>query len=219
VTVPAAVVAPPTATLMSVNAIVSQQVMDQLGIKTRAAGVYFDTTRMPTAAEEKKADDAVAALGVASPLTVERGYQSQTFAGLLALSIVATVVTLGAAAVATGLAITDAQADLETLVAVGARPRVRRSLAGAQAAATAGLGALLGALFGLVPAAGLVEARARGLATAAEQATGHVVTRVPAYLSIPWSFLLLVVLALPVLAAAGASGLTRSRIVLGRRRA
>jgi hypothetical protein len=39
-----------------------------------------------------------------------------------------------------------------------------------------------------------------------------------AYLTVPWLFLALVVLAPPVLAAGGASGLTRSRIVMLRRR-
>lgn len=218
VTVPAALVAPPT-TVMTQTVIVAPTVLEKLGVHPQPATVYFDTTRMPTAAEEQKADDAAGSLGLYSRLYVERGYQSNTFVGLLALSVIATIVTLGAAAVATGLAITDAQGDLETLVAVGARPRVRRSLAGAQAAVTAGLGALLGALFGLVPAAGLIEARAHAVETAATQAAGRAVGGMPSYLSIPWSFLAVVVLALPVLAAVGASGLTRSRIVLGRRRA
>ena len=68
---------------------------------------------------------------------------------------------LGTRAAATGLAITDAQA-----------------------AVTAGLGAVLGAVFGLLPAAGLVEAKARQIASEpgnmlAEQVTQFDAVAVP----------------------------------------
>ncbi|NUR61525.1 MAG: hypothetical protein HOV87_23130 [Catenulispora sp.] len=80
---------------------------------------------MPTRAEQKQADDIAAAAGVQQSFYVERGYQGQTWIGLLALAAVAGVVMLGAAAVATGLAITDAQNDLETLAAAGAAGMTR----------------------------------------------------------------------------------------------
>ncbi len=52
---------------------------------------------------------------------VERGYRDAYGIGLLALLIASTVVTLGAAGVATGLGQADARADLATLAAVGPR--------------------------------------------------------------------------------------------------
>ena len=97
--------------------------------------------------------------GTTALLKVERGYQGGDDTTMLALAAVAAFVTLGAAAISTGLAITDGQADLETLAAVGARPRVRRTLAGSQASITAAMGAVLGSATGLVPAVAVVEAR------------------------------------------------------------
>ncbi|GAA1966765.1 hypothetical protein GCM10009838_25740 [Catenulispora subtropica] len=197
-----------------VMAIVAPGALDKLGVKPSPQAVVFENTRVPTEAEEKKADDLAAAAGITQSFYVERGYQGQTWVGLLALAGVAGVVMLGAAAVATGLAITDAQSDLETLAAVGARPRVRRALAGSQAAATAGLGALLGGLFGLLPAVGLLEVKHSSetkFAPFGAQAG-------PAQLAVPWLFLLLVIVALPALAAFGAAGMTRSRITMRQRR-
>jgi putative ABC transport system permease protein len=218
VTLPAAVV--PMAKT-STTALVAPGVLDKLGVKFAPMSVMFDTTRMPTAAEEQKANDAAASLGINNWVVVERGYQSNTFIGLLALAAVAGIITLGAAAVATGLAIADAQADLETLAAVGARPRVRRTLAGSQAAVTAGLGAVLGCAFGLVPAIGIIEAQSHGFARAVYVSVGPYTHRFqpgPTYLTVPWLFLGITILALPALAALGASVFTRSKIELTRRR-
>jgi putative ABC transport system permease protein len=133
---------------------------------------------------------------------------------MLALAAVAGMVMLGAAAVATGLAITDAQADLQTLAAVGARPRVRRLLAGSQAAVTAGLGAVLGAAFGLLPAVGVIEAKAQQIASDPNNLLNAEQTQ----FAPPWMYLGVVIVALPMLAAVGAAGFTRSRIEMRRRR-
>ncbi|MFL6116268.1 MAG: FtsX-like permease family protein [Catenulispora sp.] len=210
-TLPAAVIDAPD---VWVRAIVAPGALAGLGITFTPQSIIFDTTRLPTAAEQKEADDLAGAAGISWNFYVERGYQEQTWVGLLALAAVAGVVMLGAAAVATGLAITDAQGDLETLSAVGARPRVRRALAGSQAATTAGLGALLGALFGLLPAIGLLEAMHR--ARTKDLVFGPAAEA--AQLAVPWLFLALVVLALPMLAAVGAAGMTRSRITMRLRR-
>ncbi|OLE20248.1 MAG: hypothetical protein AUG49_25655 [Catenulispora sp. 13_1_20CM_3_70_7] len=210
-TLPAVVVDAPT---VRIQAIVAPGALDKLGVTFTPQAIIFDTKRTPTASEQKEADDLASAAGVYQSFYVERGYQDQTWIGLLALAGVAGVVMLGAAAVATGLAITDAQGDLETLSAVGARPRVRRALAGSQAATTAGLGALLGALFGLLPAIGLLEAMHR--ARAKDLVMGPAAEA--AQLAVPWLFLVLVVLALPMLAAVGAAGMTRSRITMRLRR-
>jgi len=210
-TLPAALVGSPRG---DISAVVAPGALDRLGVKFTPMALLFDTTRTPTSEEETSADSLVGASGIEQRFYVERGYQSQTWAGLLALGAVAGVVMLGAAAVATGLAITDAQSDLETLAAVGARPRVRRLLAGSQAAVTAGLGAVLGAAFGLLPAAGIIEAKAQQIASQ----PGNLLARQETQFAPPWLYLAAVVVALPLLAAAGAAGFTRSRIEMRRRR-
>jgi putative ABC transport system permease protein len=198
-----------------VTVVVAPGTLDKDGVTFTPFSLLIDTTRMPTAQEEKRADDLVSEAGIQTAFQVERGYQSQTWVGVLALAVVAAVVMLGAAAVATGLAITDAQADLETLAAVGARPRVRRLLAGSQAAVTAGMGAILGAAFGLLPAVGLIEAGSQQIASV----PGNTLAAEQTQFAVPWLYLGIVVVALPVLAAAGAATFTRSRIEMRRRRA
>ena len=91
-------------------------------------------------------------------LSVERGYDSEYGLGLLALVAGAGVITLGAAGIATGLAQADARADHATLAAVGAAPRLRRTLAAAQALSISGLGTALGVAAGFVPAVALIAA-------------------------------------------------------------
>jgi putative ABC transport system permease protein len=210
-TLPAAFVDSPR---WEVSAVVAPNALDKLGVRFLPMTLLFDTTRMPTAAEEQQADNLVGAAGIEQRFYVERGYQSQTWVGVLALAFVAGAVMLGAAAVATGLAITDAQADLETLAAVGARPRVRRLLAGSQAAVTAGLGAVLGAAFGLLPGVGLVEAKAQQIA----QDPNNLLAAQKTQFAPPWLYLGVLIVALPLLAAVGAAGFTRSRIEMRRRR-
>ncbi|MEY9928783.1 putative ABC transport system permease protein [Catenulispora sp. GP43] len=210
-TLPAAFVDSPR---WDVSVVVAPGTLSKLGVTFTPMALLFDTTRMPTSQEEQHADNLVGAAGIQQRFYVERGYQSQTWVGLLALAAVAGVVMLGAAAVATGLAITDAQADLETLAAIGARPRVRRLLAGSQAAVTAGLGAVLGVAFGLLPAIGIIEAGAQQIAANPNNTLNAQQTQ----FAPPWLYLGAVVVALPVLAAVGAAGFTRSRIEMRRRR-
>jgi putative ABC transport system permease protein len=68
---------------------------------------------------------------------------------LTILAIVAGVVTLAAAALATGLAAADGRADLAALAALGTSPRMRRALSLSQAGVIAGLGSIIGTLAGL----------------------------------------------------------------------
>jgi putative ABC transport system permease protein len=82
--------------------------------------VLATTSRMPTVAEQ---DRLRAALGNRAAVYVERGPQPRSETRtLLLLAVVAGVITLGAAAIATGLAAADGRADLGTLAAVGASP-------------------------------------------------------------------------------------------------
>jgi putative ABC transport system permease protein len=209
-----------------VAALVPQSVADRFGLAYQPQMILFDTTRMPSADEEQRANAAVEALGATDIFYVEHGYQGSDNTIMLALAALAAFVTLGAAAVATGLALTDGQADLETLAAVGARPRVRRFLAGSQATLTATIGAVLGSATGLLPAVAIIEAKSHAfMRYAFEVRNGGRGSRPSAaavstssYLTIPWWFLVGTIVVLPLLAGAGAVLVTRSRVELRRRR-
>jgi putative ABC transport system permease protein len=161
--------------------------------------VFLDLDRLPTQAEEDAARDALNAAGITSELTVERGYVSEFGLGLLALVLGAGVITLGAAGIATGLAQADARADHATLAAVGADPRLRRSLAALQALVIAGIGTALGVAVGFLPAVALIGAIAS------------------LQLILPWVPLLALLVGVPLLAAGAAWLCTRSRLPMDRR--
>ncbi|MDQ1689636.1 MAG: putative transport system permease protein [Frankiaceae bacterium] len=164
------------------------------------SGIFIDTTRMPSQGEEDRARAALAGHSAAF-LNVERGPQPPHSGILLALLLGTTIVTLGAAGIATGLAAADGRADMATLSAIGAAPRTRRRLAGAQALTVAALGTVLGVAVGFVPAIAYIH-------------------RLPGYsIQVPWSTLLTLVVAVPLSAAVLAMGVTRSRLPLVRRAA
>ncbi len=208
-----------------VRALIPQSAADKYPVKYTPSMILFDTTRTPTRAEEERANAAAETLGTTALLKVERGYQGGQDAAMLALAAVAAFVTLGAAAIATGLAITDGQADLETLAAVGARPRVRRTLAGSQATITAVMGAVLGSATGLVPAVAIIEARSHSFVQSAVDARGGFgpfggprTVHAQSYLAIPWWFLTGTIVLVPILAGVGAALVTRSKVEIRRRR-
>ena len=156
-------------------------------------------TRPPSKSELKAAHEAIGALGVTQQVYVETGYHSDYGPGLLALVGGAALVTLLATGVATGLAQADARPDHATLAAVGATPRLRRRLAGAQSWSLALLGTFLGVIAGWCPQSALVWAR-------------------PDFdVVMPWRALTLTLLVVPALAGVGAFLLTRSRLPLDRR--
>ncbi|GFN05309.1 hypothetical protein Smic_38650 [Streptomyces microflavus] len=122
--------------------------------------------------------------------------------------------TLGAAAITTGLSKADAEADLTTLSAVGAPPGVRRSLTGFQCLVVALTGVLLGTAAGIVPAVALRltdlrEALADMRADPMESAYTPIV--------LPWETIALLAVVVPVLAGLLAAALTSSRLKLARR--
>lgn len=173
------------------------------------SGLVVRTTSMPTKAQENRARNAVETRGVESSLYVERGYVSNYGPGLIALAAVSALLTLGASAIATGLAAADGKADLATLAAVGATPGMRRRLAGSQSLVIAGLGTGLGVVAGLVPAIGLVRAMGAPVAGVARAR--------PFPLVIPWERLAVTGLVVPLVAGLAAVLLTRSRLPLVRR--
>ncbi|MFD5433568.1 FtsX-like permease family protein [Kitasatospora sp. NPDC127067] len=176
-----------------------------LGLAARPTGSVWLPATPPDRKAQQRAEAAAARLDRFSTLEVERGYQPKSDALTLALTGFAGLVVLGAAGIATGLAAADSRQDQATLAAVGAPPRIRRSMAGLQCTLIALLGALLGAVNGFVPAVGLLKSRAGGFGAK------------PALITAPWGELLLIVLLLPVVAGLLAALFTRSRIPLGRR--
>jgi putative ABC transport system permease protein len=125
------------------------------GLTTVPLGAFFSTDQMPSTEERQKLDAEIAKLGSNVELTVEQGWVDENGLVLLALTVFAGLVTIGAAGIATGLAQADAEADLKTLAAVGASPRVRRTLSGFQCGVVAAIGVVLGSAAGVLPAVGL----------------------------------------------------------------
>ncbi|MFF4380013.1 FtsX-like permease family protein [Kitasatospora sp. NPDC001547] len=179
--------------------------LPRLGLSTQPTGSVWLPATPPDRKAQQRAEAATGQLDRFARLQVERGYQPKSDALTLALTGFAALVVLGAAGIATGLAAADSRQDQATLAAVGAPPRIRRTMAGLQCMLIALLGALLGAVNGFVPAVGLLKSRAGGFGAK------------PALIAAPWGELLLIVLALPVLAGLLAALFTRSRVPLGRR--
>lgn len=161
---------------------------------------------------QKRAEQA--AQGVAPEgayVEVERGFEetfSIAFFALLGFGVVAVLV---GTMTATGLALSDARPDFSTLAAIGAAPRTRRRVAGAQAIVLATIGTLLGILVGFGPGVAAAwpltsnEYRVPGV-----EAAGHV-------LDIPWLLLAVLVLVVPLIAALAATVFTRSQLTVVRR--
>ncbi|MEV4317411.1 FtsX-like permease family protein [Actinocrispum sp. NPDC049592] len=172
-----------------------------LGLGVKPLGALATSTRMPTVNES---DRLRSILGNEFRTYVERGSDSQN-STLTVLVIVAAIVTLGAAALATGLAAADGKADLSTLAAIGASPRVRRLLSLSQSGVIAGLGSTLGAVTGMGAAVAVLTAFNQGL--------DGVWPAPPSFpIVIPWISVLITVIVVPVAAMLGAGLLTRSRL-------
>jgi putative ABC transport system permease protein len=179
------------------------------GIGTRVSAIAARPALPPTQAQR----DALAATLAASPVDiyVEQGADPGQSSPLpLVLAIAAGIVALGAAAIATGLAAADSRADLTTLAAVGAAPRVRRSLSLAQSGIIAGLGSVLGAVAGFGAAAAVIT----GLN---QQWVNIWPAPDPLPIRVPWTNLLISLVVVPAVAMLGAGLLTRSRLPSERR--
>ncbi|MFC1432875.1 FtsX-like permease family protein [Streptacidiphilus sp. N1-3] len=201
----------------SPGALMSPATARALGLTAAPAGSVWLPDRATDSAAQQRASAAVTRIGDAT-VNVERGYQGTNSAIAIILALVASVVAVAAAGIATGLAAADSQADLATLAAVGAAPRIRRTLSGFQCAVIATMGAILGAAAGLVPAAALWGVHASTMATTYSASDGSVSIGAPTTpLDVPWGTMALVVVGLPLMAWLLAAGFTRSRVVLTRR--
>ncbi|MDI1459432.1 ABC transporter permease [Catellatospora sp. KI3] len=181
---------------------------EELGFGLRQDGIVGDG-HTPDANESQALEGALHDLAAAETtnLFIETGAQYRPEPIIWILGVIAALIALGAAGVATGLAGAESRADLVTLAAVGASPGVRRRLSLSQSGVISGLGALLGVLAGLGTAYALI------LALNTTSAYGG---SFPLRLVLPWSSLAIVA-AVPLIAMAGAGLLTRSRLPVERR--
>jgi len=199
---------PPRAPLV----LMTRRTARSFGVGSAMSMLLASTSRVPTVAEADRLQAVLDArfdnrLGV----YVERGPgPDPTTRSLLLLAVIAGIITLGAAAIATGLAAADGRADLAILAAVGASPRVRRGLSLSQSGVIAGLGSLLGTVAGLGGSIAVLVALNRGLAEVWPAPTPYPVV-------VPWRNVGVALLVVPLVAMLGAGLLTRSRLPIERR--
>ena len=182
--------------------VVSPETAERLELHPEPAALLVQLARYPSAAETDAASAAAASVYGQPGMTfraepgISQGGQWTTWI----IVVVSALITFSAAGITTGLSLADARTDHATLAGVGAAPRLRKALAGAQALFTSGVGAVLGTLAGTVPA--LLLVLSTDLRTAVE---------------IPWLPLSVLVAAVPLTGAALAWALTRSRLPMSRR--
>ncbi|AEB43497.1 ABC transporter permease [Micromonospora maris] len=189
--------------------LLSPAAADRLGLVTRHTGWAIGSDSVPEQEQQIRFNTAIRAIG---PLGVEISdahYRSGTLGGLLLLAGVSAVVTVGATASATGLAAAEGRADLSTLAAVGASPRVRRLLSLCQAGVIAVLGSALGIVAGL-GAAMII------LLSTNQRYVDTWPIEPPYPVIVPW-ITLGVLVAVPLVAMVGAALFTRSRLPVERR--
>jgi putative ABC transport system permease protein len=185
------------------GAIMGPALAAQLHRTVTTARYLVTTSRLPSQAQQDKANAALSAASTNSAsvsLVVERGYHPQRWGyGLLALAAAAVVVTLGATGITTGLSVAESRPDLATLMAVGGAPRTRRAFIANQAGVVALLGTVTGVVSGLVPAYGILKAR-------------------PGFpFVLPWDTIAVVVVVVPILAMLATAFCISPRVRLDRR--
>ncbi|SCF16694.1 FtsX-like permease family protein [Micromonospora chokoriensis] len=190
--------------------LISPETAQRLGVDAQPRLIVVDTTRTPTQAELAEANEVLlraqltAAKPAPSPLIIETaaatGQSSRQVTTMFyVLAAVSALVTIVASTVAVGLAAVELRPDMATMAAVGATPRIRRSITVTQALVIAGVGAVLGLIAGIGPAAAYVSY--------STELRWHV----------PWTALLIIVLVPPALAMAVAVRLARGKLPLVRR--
>ncbi|MET9571513.1 ABC transporter permease [Streptomyces virginiae] len=194
------------------------------GLTTAPVGSYFALDGTASSEQRQRVAGDIDRMGVEASLRIEAGYQGDDSLALLALTVFAGLVTIGAAGIATGLSQADAEADLKTLAAVGAPPRVRRTLSGFQCGVVALMGVVLGSAAGILPAIGLRLTERRALEALTRRAVdegyslaGEAAPYVP--IAVPWETLAQLLVVVPLGAALLAALVTRSNGALARRAA
>ena len=182
--------------------VVSPETARRLDLRPAPTGLLVQLAKYPSEAEADAASAAAAAVygQPGMPFQAEPGISQGGQWMTWSIVAAAALITFSAAGITTGLSLADARTDHATLAGVGASPRLRRALAGSQALFTSGVGALLGALAGVVPA--LLLVMSTDMRTAVE---------------VPWLHLLALVVAVPLVGATLAWACTRSGLPLSRR--
>ncbi|GAA2922645.1 ABC transporter permease [Streptomyces enissocaesilis] len=215
--------APESVQSYGLNVVLPVQAAKAAGLTTVPFGAYFSTDNLPNSTQRQKLDAALDTLGTEGGLYVEEGYVSDNSIVLLALTVFAGLVTIGAAGIATGLAQTDAEPDLKTLAAVGAPPRVRRTLSGFQCGVVAAMGVVLGSAAGVLPAIGLrlteEHQQLKWYERDLDAGMGGMIDPPYVPIVVPWETLAALLVAVPVGAALLAALVTRSRTAVARRAA
>ncbi|MFI8498539.1 FtsX-like permease family protein [Streptomyces sp. NPDC085524] len=215
--------APDNAEGWGIEAVLPAAAVKATGLSTAPFGSYFAIDGPPSSEQKQKIAGEIDRMGVDASVRIEAGYQGDDSLVLLALTVFAGLVTIGAAGIATGLAQADAEADLKTLAAVGAAPRVRRTLSGFQCGVVALMGVILGSAAGILPAVGLRLTEERQLQRLYQSgidmgyASGDEVPYVP--VAVPWETLGGLLVLVPLGAALLAALVTRSNGALARRAA
>ncbi|MFI5984663.1 ABC transporter permease [Streptomyces sp. NPDC051555] len=214
--------APDSTKAYGIQLILPPTAVKAAGITTAPFGSYFTLDGSLTSTQKQKLAGDLDRMGADAEVFVEAGYQAPSSIVLMALTLFAGLVTIGAAGIATGLAQADSEADLKTLAAVGAPPRVRRTLSGFQCGVVALMGVILGCAAGILPGAGLRLVERRDLTRLyesvvanAHEPAGGAAPWVP--IVVPWQTILELVVVVPLGAALLAALVTRSSGALARR--
>ncbi|WP_122819062.1 ABC transporter permease [Nocardioides pantholopis] len=197
--------------VLAMSAVLSPQAAAELDLPVATVGLAIRGPVSRTAERELKA--ALAAVAPHSQVEVERGYQRPAFASLVqvALGALGAVLMLAGTVTATSLALSDARADLATLSAVGAAPRLRRAVAASYALVIGLVGSVLGAVVGFVPGwAVTYPLTGSGWRPDGAGLPDH-------FVDIPWLLIGSVVVGLPLLTAALVGLTVRSRLPLAAR--
>ncbi|MFG2293291.1 FtsX-like permease family protein [Streptomyces sp. NPDC048603] len=215
--------APESANAYGVRLVLPPAAARAAGLTTVPYGSYFTLDTKPSSEQRQRLEGEIDRIGAEVGVHIENGYQGSDSLVLLALGVFAGLVTIGAAGIATGLAQADAEADLKTLAAVGAPPRVRRTLSGFQCGVVAAMGVLLGSAAGVLPAIGLrlTERREQISFWEESMAKGWGIDTAKPFVPVvvPWGTLAALLVLVPVGAALLAALVTRSSGALARRAA
>ena len=149
--------------------------------------------------------------------SVERGHNDETtlfFAILVgAISFILLVIIL----TSTALSMAEQRRDDSTLAAVGATRGTRRAMAAAQGFTAAAIGALLGLVVGIIPGIAFAYPLPRTSADGTTFINGAPVETSGPFIEIPYGFLAVLVIGVPVLAAVISALAVRRAPVVTRR--
>ncbi len=187
--------------------IIPPKLLDSTSFTPEVSAVFGAATGEPSEAAEATTTGALQALDSELTLQVERGYQDSDSYTFLILAGLAAAVGLGATGISVALTAAESRTDLATLGAIGASPRTRRRIAGAQALVIAGTGAVLGTTGGIAFAWILVLFERHR----------EVQVNLHWALHVPIPTVVAILIGIPILAALGSYLLTRSRLPMTRR--